>query len=111
VEPLVATLETIVPGQDMTVTWRPPTDDQRSRIQLMLETGWHGSSSMTTIWCDTEDDGELVVPASLTSQFQIPSCGECEDSTIARYTHDVVDFGAGPVELFVASEMSFVAWW
>ncbi len=111
VEPLEVTVESLVPGQPMRLQWTPPSKDQRSRIQVMLQTGWHGSSSMTTIWCDTEDDGELIVPASLTGQFDIPSCGECESSTIARYTHDTVDFGSGPVQLFVGSEYSFVAWW
>jgi hypothetical protein len=111
VEPLVAQVETIVPGQDMHISWEPPGEGRHSRIQVMLETGWHGSTSMTTIYCDTADDGELTIPASLTAQFDIPSCGECEGSSISRYTHDAVDFGAGPVQLFVASELEFVAWW
>ena len=111
VETLVAEVETIVPGQDMRISWQPPAVDTHSRIQVLLSTGWHGSSSMTTIWCDTEDDGDLTVPASLTAQFEIPSCGECEGSSISRYTHSTVDFGAGPVQLFVSSDMQFVAWW
>ncbi len=111
VEPLVASYDRIVPGEAMSIRWDPPVEDRHSRIQVMLETGWHGSSAMTTIWCDTEDDGELLVPASLTTQFEIPSCGECEGSTISRYTQDWVDLGAGPIQLFVSSEMEFVAWW
>jgi len=100
----------IVPGEEMVVTWEPGTDP-RARIQVLLETGWHGSPSLTTIWCETEDDGELVVAAELTELFPIPSCGECESSSISRFTRDLVDFGNGPVELLVASQRSFVAWW
>ena len=101
---------TIDPGEDMVITWEPGTDPH-ARIQVLLETGWHGSPSLTTIWCETEDDGELVVAAELTELFPIPSCGECEGSYISRFTRDFVDFGNGPVELFVASRQWFVAWW
>ncbi len=111
VETLAASYESIQPGRDMRISWEPPSVDTHARVQVMLETGWHGSSSMTTIYCDTGDDGELTGPASLTAQFDIPSCGECESSYIRRYTHDVVDFGDGPVQLFVSSELCFVAWW
>ncbi len=98
-----------VPGQDYRVTWEPAGGG--SRIQLLLQTGWHGAVNLTTIWCETDDDGELVVPASLTSQFQIPSCGECESSYLGRISRDVVDFGRGPIELLVSSRHAFVAWW
>ena len=100
----------IEPGEEMVITWEPGTDP-RARIQVLLDTGWHGSPNLTTIWCETEDDGELVVAAELTELFPIPSCGECGDSSISRFTRDLVDFGDGPVELFVASQRRFVAWW
>jgi hypothetical protein len=98
------------PGEDLVVTWQAGCG-QAARVQLLLRTGWHGSPSQTTIWCESDDDGELVVPANLTAQFPIPSCGECEGSTLTRFTRDVVDFGAGPIELLVGSQRWFVAWW
>ena len=112
VEDLIAPVWEIefVPGEDALMTWEPGTDPA-ARIQLILQTGWHGSPNMTTIWCETDDDGELMVPASLTADFPIPSCGECEGSYLSRFTRDVVDFGAGPIELFVASRYWFVPWW
>lgn len=94
-------------GEDMQWTWTPGD----ARVELQLETGWHGANALTTIWCNTDDDGELVIPGSLTAYFEIPSCGECAMSSARRLTRDVVDFGAGPLELVVASERSFVAWW
>lgn len=97
------------PGEPMTLTWTP--SDSPSSVQVLLETGWHGASSLTTIWCETADDGELVVSGELTDRFDVPSCGECESSSARRLTRDVVDFGAGPIELLVASEYRFVAWW
>ena len=93
----------------MTLTWTAST--QAGSIQILLDTGWHGADALTTIWCETEDDGELVIPATVTERFAIPSCGECELSRARRITRDVVDFGAGPVELLVGSEYRFVAWW
>lgn len=112
VQTLVAddSMNTFEPGEDYALTWEPTTEG-RGRIQLRVMTGWHGSANLTTILCETEDDGELVVPASLTSEFQIPSCGECEVSYFGRFTRDVVDFGDGPIELLVTSRYAFVPWW
>ncbi len=99
----------LVAGQDLSIQWEPgPGGD---RIQVILATGWHGSPNLTTIWCETDDDGELVVAQALVDQFPIPSCGECEFSTISRFRRDTVDFGDGPIELFVASQRSWVPWW
>ena len=98
------------PGDDATIAWTAGTDPA-ARIQVLLMTGWHGSPNLTTIWCETKDDGELMIPAALTEDFPIPSCGECEGSFISRFTRDTVDFGNGPIELFVASRHWFVAWW
>ena len=111
VEPLVAHPDAwhLVPGEDYAVTWTPGTGE--ARIQLLVQTGWHGSPNLTTILCETDDDGEVVVPASLTADFPIPSCGECEGSTLTRFTRDVVDHGSGPIELLVGSQVWFVAWW
>lgn len=109
VEAFDLTYTPIDPGSDMTLTWTPGTRD--TRVEVRLETGWHGAAALTTIWCDTDDDGELVIPGVLTTHFDIPSCGECEMSIARRFTRDIVDFGAGPIELVVASEWPFVAWW
>jgi len=98
------------PGEDYRLTWEPDPASP-GRIQVLLQTGWHGSVNLTTILCETEDDGELTVPASLTAEFQIPSCGECEMSYLSRFTRDWVDFGGGPIELFAASRVTFVPWW
>jgi len=112
VAPLEADVPTLVPGQPLVLTWTVPTQVvPGAHILLQLMTGWHGSPNLTTIWCETADDGELTVPASLTAEFPIPSCGECEISYLSRFTRDVVDFGQGPIELFVGSRINFVAWW
>lgn len=112
VEPLLAEREPLVPGEPLVLTWTVPDHAvPGTRILVELMTGWHGSPTLTTIWCETTDDGELTIPASLTAEFSIPSCGECETSYLSRFTRDVVDFGAGPIELFVGSRVAFVAWW
>ncbi len=112
VEPLIAEREPLVPGEPLVLTWTvPPEPVPGTRILVELMTGWHGSPNLTTIWCETADDGELTVPASLTAEFTIPSCGECETSYLSRFTRDVVDVGQGPIELFVGSRLAFVAWW
>jgi hypothetical protein len=110
VEPFASVLTDIVPGEDLVLSWTPPTTAAPSRVQLLLQTGWHGASSLVTIWCETEDDGSLTVPASLTAEFPIPSCGDCGTSYLRRFTRDVVDFGQGPIQLLVAYQRPFVAW-
>ncbi len=101
----------LVSGQDLEVTWQPAAGpDAYGRIQLLIQTGWHGSPSMTTLWCETDDDGQLVVPAAMVDQIPKPMCGKCEVSYLSRFTRDVVDFGAGPIELFVASRYRIIPW-
>ncbi len=107
VAPVTFTYTPIETGEDMTFRWTPGD----ARIEVQLETGWHGANALTTIWCNTDDDGELTIPGALTAHFDRPSCGECGMSTARRLTRDVVDFGQGPIELLVASEQNFVAWW
>ena len=103
-------LEFIQPGQEYTIRWEP-AEDPTHTIRLLLETGWHGSPDLTTIWCETEDDGELVVPASITAEFEPADCGECPTmSSLVRISRDVVDLGGGPIELLVASRLSFLPW-
>lgn len=100
------------PGQPYVVAWTAPAQPVAgARIRLRLETGWHGSPNLTTLWCETDDDGSLTVPAALTAQVPVPSCGKCVPSTLARFTRDQVDVGAGPVVLEVASEWTFIPWW
>ena len=102
----------LVPGEDMKLSWEPEDGAQAGgRIRIQMDTGWHGSASLTSIVCETADDGELTIPAELTELFAIPSCGECEMSTFARVTRDWVDLGAGVVELRVSSERIWVPWW
>ncbi len=102
----------LVPGEDYELLWEPATgDDAGGTVRVQLDTGWHGSASLTTILCETDDDGELVIPGSLTELFVIPSCGECEFSTIGRLTRDWIDTGDGFIELRVASDRSWVPWW
>ena len=99
-------------GKDLVFHWTPAPDaPPGTRIYVNLQTGWHGTSTKAQIWCEGPDNGELVVPASMVDAFPVPSCGMCESSYIARFTRDVVDLGAGPIELVVASRWSFTAWW
>ena len=98
------------PGEDYTIEWEADPASP-GRIQVILATGWHGSVDLTTIYCETEDDGEITISGELTGLFQIPSCGECEMSYLRRFTRDVVDGVDGPIELLVASQRTFVPWW
>ena len=55
-----------VPGDEVSVTWSP--GQAGDRVRLSLASANHGSMFPAVI-CDTEDDGELVVAASLVESW------------------------------------------
>ncbi len=106
VAPLVASFPTtlvIEDGVDKQIDWTAASD---GRIQLALRVGWHGAAYEALLLCETEDDGSLTIPGSLITQFPQPSSGmEQHYSWLARFTRDVVQTSAGPLELLVASRV------
>ena len=70
-------------GVDEVFEWTPESSGE---IQLALLTGHHGAPWYSLLVCETADDGELVVPGSLISQFPRDESGfEQHSSWIARY--------------------------
>ena len=107
VAPLVATFPTtlvIEDGVDMEITWTPAND---GRIQLALLVGWHGAPFEAMLLCETEDDGSLIIPGGLITQFpQASSMMEQHSSRLVRFDRGVVQSSAGPLELFVGSQVT-----
>lgn len=96
------TLE-LADGVDKEITW---TAANSGRIQLALQVGWHGAPYEAMLLCETEDDGALTIPGSLITQFPRAANGmEQHDSSLTRFSRDVVRTSAGPVELFVGSRV------
>ncbi len=94
-------------GVDEIIRW---TAEESGRIQLGLVIGHHGSAYEALLVCETEDDGELVVPGDLISQFpRQMSDLESHTSWLARFSRDVVDTDAGPIELFVSTSVIIYA--
>jgi hypothetical protein len=94
-------------GVDEIIRW---TAEETGRIQLGLVVGHHGSDYEALLVCETEDDGELVVPGDLISQFpRQMSDLESHTSWLARFSRDVVDTDAGPIELFVSTSVIIYA--
>jgi hypothetical protein len=90
-------------GADETIRW---TAAESGRIQLGLAVGHHGSPYEALLLCETDDDGELVVPGDLITRFpRQESDLESHTSWLARFTRDVVDTGAGPIELTASSHV------
>jgi hypothetical protein len=94
-------------GVDEIIRW---TAEATGRIQLGLVVGHHGSAYEALLVCETEDDGELVVPGGLITQFpRQMSDLESHTSWLARFSRDVVDTDAGPIELFVSTSVIIYA--
>ena len=81
------------------------------RVQLALRKGWHGSPWETMLLCESEDDGSLDIPAEVVAA--VPEFGGIGllqwPSELVRYSRDIVETSAGPVELFVSSRQ-VVGW-
>ncbi len=111
VAPLVADLDLefdvtliIEDGVDEVVRWTP---EASGRVQLALQVGHHGAPYEGLLVCEADDeDGEIVVPGSLIARFPLQSNGlEQHSSWIARFTRDVLETEAGPIELFVGNRI------
>ena len=91
-------------GVDEVIRWTP---ESSGRVQLALQVGHHGAPYEALMVCEADDaDGEIVVPGSLVTRFPQRSNGlEQHSSWIARFTRDVLETEAGPVELFVANRI------
>jgi hypothetical protein len=90
-------------GEDELIQW---TAAGVGRIQLLLVFGHHGAPYLSLLVCETDDDGELVVPGDLIAQFPRPPLSVLHHpSWLARFNRDVIDTAAGPIELFVASRL------
>jgi hypothetical protein len=89
-------------GVDEVIRWEP---ESSGGVQLALQVGWHGAAYEALLVCEAEDEaGELVVPGSLISRFpdRVDPTGEAHYSWIARFSRDVAESEAGPIELLVA---------
>jgi hypothetical protein len=110
VPPLVADLDlesdvTLVleDGVSREVRW---TAESRGTIQVGLQVGWHGAVYEALMVCESDDDGSLVIPGELVSQFPRASNGmEQHGSWIRRLERDRVATDAGTIELVVASQV------
>jgi hypothetical protein len=60
------------------------------------------------IWCDSLDDGEITVPASLLDRYPAVSGGINESSAIGRMSAATLDLPTGPIALQVVSQQQFL---
>lgn len=103
IEPLLKAGELfrIEDGVDKVIEWRA---ENSGRIQVALLVGHHGSPYEAMLVCETEDDGELVIPGDLITAFPRVQLELTQHpSWIARFSRSVTEIDAGPVELFVSS--------
>jgi hypothetical protein len=105
VAPLVTstTLVSLYDGSDAVVTWEGEDD---GRVQLALRLGWHGGPTMELLLCETDDDGELTIPAALIAEFPYFEGGLFQvPSSLGRFARALVP--GADIEFFVGS-MAYV---
>ncbi|MBA3502262.1 MAG: hypothetical protein M4D80_39780 [Myxococcota bacterium] len=93
----------LVDGRDTTVTWTAAAD---ARIQVGLVVGWHGAPYEAMLLCETDDDGELVIPGAIIKKLPRASSSlESHPSWIMRFDRSTVMAPAGPIEIIAGSQV------
>jgi len=105
VAPLAHDFESFAPLPDgeIVIGWEPgAVAEARVRARLITDYG-HGTPPIV-VECDSADDGELVVPASMVAELSDPahwSCGDCFSSSIERYARGSATVDGRDVDLVV----------
>jgi hypothetical protein len=92
--------EYVVDGMDIAVQWEPPADASTSRILVKLDISHHGGEK-GKIECDTEDDGEVVLPTDLVSQLIALGVAGFPSIVITRAADGTAQLPSGRVRLRV----------
>ncbi|MGE0872432.1 MAG: hypothetical protein AB7P03_28010 [Kofleriaceae bacterium] len=89
--------------EDARIEWTAAGD---ARIAIALVTGWHGAPYEAMLRCETDDDGELMIPRSLIADFPRQPEGGLEQhpSWMMRFDRAIVMVPAGAIEVVVGSQ-------
>ena len=69
----------LVDGLDNVAMW--PSSDSDATVELVIQTGWHGSPSIATIWCSAPDSqGQITIPQHMAEMYPLshPRCPEVQ---------------------------------
>jgi hypothetical protein len=99
-----AALPEVRRDQPTEIRWTAPESAGVARVYLALNIDNHGSSA-ARIECLTDDDGELDIDASLTSQLLDRGLSGFPSLTLHRRTVDQTTIEPGCVEFVVGSEL------
>jgi hypothetical protein len=96
----------VVAGQDLTITWPPPAAGARSEVAVRIEIDQHGTSPVG-LRCSFEDDGEGIVPGTLTELIVNAGVTGYPSGSLVRRTADSVALGEeGCMDLVISSTRS-----
>ena len=99
----------LVDGSDNVAKWVPAGND--ATVELIIQTGWHGSASIATIWCSAPDaEGQISIPQHMVEMYPIADGGvalEQHPSFVRRVKRQVWETDFGPVQVFTSSEYTF----
>lgn len=97
----------LVDGASTTVNWTPAGDG--SRIELVLQLGWHANPPEAVIFCQAPDSaGAIVIASEIVKDFpyfegmglfQVPSW-------VQRVSRATVASAAGPIAIYAASRQA-----
>ncbi len=89
-------------GRDLSVRWIPPEIEARSGIAFDMSVDQHGTTPLR-LHCETEDDGELVIPAEVIDALLEGGLTGFPSAVLDRRTVDSVTFDDGCMNFTVSS--------
>lgn len=99
----------LVDGADNLVEWVP--SDSEATVEMAIQTGWHGSPSIATIWCSAPDSqGHFTIPQHMVEMYPPEDGGlglEQYLSFIRRVDRKMLVTQFGPVQVFTGSQYTF----
>lgn len=108
VEPLVfdGSSLTLISGEDLTVTWTPPTHAGKAQIQIVIDAAHHAGTS-AQLECDgLPDTGSTTIDRSLISYLISKGTAGFPQITVARLTADSMTIAPGCVDFTVLSSVN-----
>ncbi len=104
VEQLVPTQETwlVAEGEDLAITWEPPTGLARSHVLLRVTIDQHGTTPIS-LECTFDDDGEGIIPGAITELLVTAGVTGFPNGSLVRRTADRVELGEDACAEFVVS--------
>ncbi len=89
-------------GKDTRLTW---TAAGVGRVAAVLTVGRSSSQFSSMLLCETDDYGDLTIPAALAARLPSAEANEIEHATMMRLSRALITTAAGPIEIVAGQKV------